>query len=81
MPAAIEAPPGAEASPVRTAGHDASDAGLLFARLTVLPALLVLPFLLTSFPLLLLGWFKPAPVIVLWLLLAAVIVPMGWRRA
>jgi hypothetical protein len=46
----------------------------------VLPALLVLPFLLTSFPLLLLGWFKPAPVIVLWLLLAAVIVPLGWRR-
>ena len=80
MPAAIEAPSGAEASPVRTAGHDASDTGLLFARLTVLPALLVLPFLLTSFPLLLLGWFKPAPVIVLWLLLAAVIVPMGWRR-
>jgi hypothetical protein len=55
-------------------------AGLLLARLTVLPALLVLPFLLTSFPLLLLGWFKPVPVIVLWLLLAAAIVPAGWRR-
>jgi hypothetical protein len=55
-------------------------AGLLLARLTVLPALLVLPFLLTSFPLLLIGWFKPAPVIVLWLLLAAVVVPAGWRR-
>ncbi len=55
-------------------------AGVFLARLTVLPALLVLPFLLTSFPLLLLGWFKPVPVIALWLLLAAVIVPLGWRR-
>jgi hypothetical protein len=62
-------------------GTDAGDTvGLLLARLTVLPALLALPFLLTSFPLLLLGWFKPAPVIAAWLLLAAVIVPMGWRR-
>ena len=59
MPAAIEAPPGAETSPVRTAGHDASDTGLLFARLTVLPALLVLPFLLTSFPLLLSAGSSP----------------------
>jgi hypothetical protein len=55
------------------------DAGRLLGRLTVLPTLLTLPFLLTSFPLLLLGWFKPAPVIVLWLLLAVVIVPLGWR--
>jgi hypothetical protein len=55
-------------------------AGLLFARLTLLPALLVMPFLLTSFPLLLLGWFRPVPVLVLWLLLSVVIVPMGWRR-
>ena len=71
---------GSSATPART-GTDARDtAGLLLARLTVLPALLVLPFLLTSFPLLLLGWFKPAPVIAGWLLLAAVIVPMGWRR-
>ncbi|HEY5395556.1 MAG TPA: hypothetical protein VIL16_09165 [Trebonia sp.] len=54
--------------------------GLLFGRFSVLPALLALPFLLTGFPLLLLGWFKPAPVIVLWALLAAVIVPIGWRR-
>jgi hypothetical protein len=61
--------------------RDAPDtAGLFLARLTVLPALLVLPFLLTGFPLLLLGWFKPVPVIAAWLLLAAVIVPMGWRR-
>jgi hypothetical protein len=71
---------GSSAVPAQT-GTDARDTvGLLLARLTVLPALLALPFLLTSFPLLLLGWFKPAPVIAGWLLLAAVIVPMGWRR-
>jgi len=71
---------GSSAVSARTGTDPRDTAGLLLARLTVLPALLVLPFLLTSFPLLLLGWFKPAPVIVGWLLLAAVIVPMGWRR-
>src|ERR1700691_371124 len=61
-------------------GPDEDVVGRLLGRFSVLPALLVLPFLLTSFPLLFLGWFKPVPVIVLWLLLAAVIVPAGWRR-
>jgi hypothetical protein len=46
----------------------------------VLPALVLLPFLLTSFPLLLIGYFKPVPVIVLWLALTALIVPYVWRR-
>ena len=46
----------------------------------MLPALVFLPFLLTSFPLLLLGWFKPVPVIVLWLALTAAVVPYVWRR-
>jgi hypothetical protein len=55
-------------------------AGLLLGRLTVLPALLVLPFLLTSFPLLLIGWFKPVPVILLWLVVTAAAVPYVWRR-
>ena len=55
-------------------------AGLLLGRLTVLPALVLLPFLLTSFPLLLIGYFKPIPVIVLWLALTALIVPYAWRR-
>jgi hypothetical protein len=60
---------------------DASDrAGLLLGRLTVLPALVLLPFLLTSFPLLLVGYFKPVPVIVLWLALTALVVPYVWRR-
>src|SRR5215469_8292152 len=35
---------------------------------------------LTGLPLLLLGWFKPAPVIIAWLLLAALVVPFAWRR-
>lgn len=55
-------------------------AGLLLARLTVAPALLAMAFLLASFPLLLIGWFRPAPVIVLSLIVAAVIVPIGLRR-
>jgi hypothetical protein len=61
--------------------HDPRDsAGLLLGRLTALPALLLLPFLLTSFPLLLAGYFKPVPVIVLWLALTALVVPYVWRR-
>jgi hypothetical protein len=79
---AREEPPGvgSVAVTVRVRLEAKDTAGLLLGRLSVLPALLVLPFLLTSFPLLLLGWFKPVPVIALWLLLAAVIVPIGWRR-
>jgi hypothetical protein len=61
--------------------RDSKDAaGLLLARLTALPALVLLPFLLTSFLLLLIGWFKPAPVIVAWLALTAATVPYVWRR-
>ncbi|MGH3210758.1 MAG: hypothetical protein ACRDNO_23685 [Trebonia sp.] len=55
-------------------------AGLLLGRLTVLPAVILAPFMLTSFPLLLIGYFKPIPVIVLWLALAAAVVPYVWRR-
>jgi hypothetical protein len=54
--------------------------GLLLGRLTVLPALVLLPFMLASFPLLLVGYFKPVPVIAGWLALAALIVPYAWRR-
>jgi hypothetical protein len=63
-----------------SAPGNSDKAGRLYARLTALPALLAMPFLLTSFPLLLLGWFKPVPVIVAWLVLAAAVVPFGWRR-
>jgi hypothetical protein len=62
-------------------GRDPRDfPGLLLGRLTVLPALVLLPFMLASFPLLLIGYFKPALVIGLWLALAALIVPYVWRR-
>jgi hypothetical protein len=54
--------------------------GLLLGRLTALPVLVFLPFMLTSFPLLLFGYFKPVPVLVLWLALTALIVPYAWRR-
>jgi hypothetical protein len=61
--------------------RDARDrTGLLLGRLTALPALVFLPFMLTSFPLLLIGYFKPVPVIVLWLALTALVVPYVWRR-
>jgi hypothetical protein len=55
-------------------------AGLLLGRLTVLPALVLAAFMLTSFPLLLIGYFKPVPVIALWLALSAAVVPYAWRR-
>ncbi|MGH3263331.1 MAG: hypothetical protein ACRDNS_15210, partial [Trebonia sp.] len=55
-------------------------AGLLLGRLTVLPTLVFVPFLLTSFLLLLVGYFKPIPVILLWLALTALMVPYVWRR-
>ena len=54
--------------------------GLLFGRLTMLPALVILPFMLISFPLLLIGYFKPVPVIAGWLVLSVLIVPYVWRR-
>jgi hypothetical protein len=54
--------------------------GLLFGRLTMLPALVLLPFMLVSFPLLLIGYFKPVPVIAGWLVLSVLIVPYVWRR-
>jgi hypothetical protein len=69
---------------VRDAGAAERDprdsAGLLLGRLTVLPALVLLPFLLTSFPLLLFGYFKPIPVIAAWVALTALVLPYVWRR-
>ena len=60
------------------AGRD--PAGLLLARLTVAPTLIAAAFLLAGFPLLVIHWFRPAPVIVLTLIVAALIVPLGLRR-
>jgi hypothetical protein len=58
--------------------HD--PAGLLLARLTVLPTLAATAFLVAGFPLLLAGWFRPVPVIALSVIVAAAIVPLGLRR-
>jgi len=55
-------------------------AGLLLARVSVAPALIATAFLLVGFPLLLLGWFRPVPVLGGSLVLAAVIVPLGLSR-
>ena len=67
--------------PANPLDRDAGDAaGLLLGRLTALPVLVLMTFLLTSFPLLVIGYFKPVPAIVLWLALTALIVPYVWRR-
>ena len=49
-------------APLDVTERDPRDAaGLLLGRLTVLPALVLLPFLLTSFPLLLIGLLQARP--------------------
>src|SRR6185437_8058103 len=55
-------------------------AGLLLGRLTALPALVFAAFMLAGFPLLLFGYFRPIPVLVLWAALAVLVVPYVWRR-
>jgi hypothetical protein len=54
-------------------------AGQLLTWLTVLPVLLTVAWLLAGLPLLLLGWFRPAPQIALFFLVAAVLVPVTLR--
>lgn len=54
--------------------------GLLLARLTVLPALVALAFLLVAFPLLLLGWFRPIPVFTATAVAVVIGVPLCLRR-
>jgi hypothetical protein len=75
--------------PAATAGSSSSPefgpggrdpAGLLLARLSVAPTLIAAAFLLAGFPLLVVGWYRPAPVIVLTVIVAAVIVPLGLGR-
>src|ERR1039458_7425464 len=57
----------------------ADAAGRLFGRLTVLPALLLMAWLLAGLPLLLLGLFTPVLMLVLSVPLAAVLVAVGLR--
>jgi hypothetical protein len=58
---------------------DRDPAGLLLARLSVAPVLAATAFLLASFPLLVIGWFRPVPVIAASVIAAALIVPLGLR--
>lgn len=74
-----ETPVSARPAPDSPAATASDPGGRLLARLTVLPALIVLSFLLVAFPLLLIGWFRPVPTAVLTVVAAAVIVPLGWR--
>ncbi len=62
----------------RAGDHD--PAGLLLARLSVAPTLVATAFLLVGFPLLVLGWFRPVPVIALTVVMAALLVPLGLAR-
>ena len=72
-------PPGAGAASGRQAPAPADTAGRLLGRLSVLPALLVASWLLAGFPLLLIGHFTPVLTLAIAVLIAAVLVPLGWR--
>jgi hypothetical protein len=71
----------AAAGAARSAGGNGSadSAGRLLGRLTVLPALLVMAWLLAGLPLLLLGVFTPALMLVLSVPLAAALAVLGLR--
>ncbi|MBO0821867.1 MAG: hypothetical protein J2P26_13585, partial [Nocardiopsaceae bacterium] len=56
-------------------GAERDAAGLLFARLTVVPALLAMAWLLAGLVFFAAGWFRPAPVTILAVALA---VPLLW---
>jgi hypothetical protein len=69
----------AGAGPVVPGAGDRDPAGLLLARLTVAPALVASAFLVVGFPLLMIGAFRPVPVIGLSVIAAALITPLGLR--
>lgn len=54
-------------------------AGMLFGRLTVLPALVAMAWLVVGLPLLLLGWFTPVAMLLVTVPVVAVIVYFGLR--
>ncbi len=62
-------------------------AGAAFARITVLPAILIMAWLLVGLPLLLAGWFLPVPMLLVAVLIAVALatglrrVPARWPRA
>jgi len=93
-PTADGGPPSAapRAAPVRSAtgesrAQSAEVAGVLFARLTVLPAVLILAWLIPGLPLLLAGDFLPVPMLLISVPLAVAlavnglrVVPASWPR-
>jgi hypothetical protein len=72
-------PSAADAADGGQAGGSPDAAGRLLGRLSVLPALLVMSWLLAGFPLLLIGHFSPVFTLVLSVLVAIVLVPLGLR--
>ena len=72
-------PPAAGAASGGQAAGRPDTAGRLLGRLSVLPALLVMSWLLAGFPLLLIGHFTPILTLVLSVPLAVVLVPLGLR--
>jgi hypothetical protein len=75
--AAGSSAPGTAAEPAEPPGRDA--AGVLFGRLTVLPALVAMAWLLVALPLLLLGAFTPALTLILAVPVTAVVAWAGLR--
>jgi hypothetical protein len=76
---ATTGPPAAGAADGSGMAGPADVAGRLFGRLTVLPALLAMAWLLAGLPLLLLGAFTPVLMLVVSVPLAAVLVVFGLR--
>ncbi len=60
-------------------GRSADTAGLVLARLTTLPALLIIAWLIPGLPLLLAGAFLPVPMLLISVPLAAAVVANGLR--
>jgi hypothetical protein len=76
---ATAGPPDAGAAATGAGPGPADAAGRLLRRLTVLPALLVMAWLLAGLPLLLLGLFTPVLMVVVSVPLAAALVAFGLR--
>ena len=72
-------PPAAGATSGGQAAGRPDTAGRLLGQLSVLPALLVMSWLLAGFPLLLIGHFTPVLTLVVSVPLAVVLVPLGLR--
>jgi hypothetical protein len=64
----------------RAAAARATSSGLTFSRLTLLPTMLVMAWLLPAIPLLLAGSFDPAPMLVISVPLALVLIVVCLRR-